>query len=571
MFADESSSRLPGHGRGLPAGWVVLLVAVLAPLFINLDSPPLWDGSEPFYAETAREMVEGGDWWTLHYNYRPRFEKPPLPVWVLAASYKLFGVGEWAARLPLALAAALILVWVGRLGAELARPADGGAGARTGLLAALVTGTTFKFFGFARQYAGDVFLALGFVAALDLFLRWERSGGARRWCLRGAWAVLGLSVLVKGPVGLLPAIIGLAYLAVRRRLALALHWRPVLEGAGIVALMAAPWYAYQVARFGWDYVRVFLIEQNLARVVSEQLGAQPVWFYFPVILGGALPWSVVLAGAVVEWLAPPSAGLARGRKQSWRESPYLLPAVWFAVVFLFFSLARGKRDVYLLPLYPALGLLVGIYLERALAEGRRRVLALTAGWLVLYALGFAGLGALLWRWLGTAWGLALVAVAVAAAVALTILAWQRRWQAGGAVAFGFLAAVLMIAALALTPLGHYRPVPEVAALIRAQAAPQEPVATYFADLPSLMFYARRPLAACWTREEFAAVLAKSPRVWAVMIEPVYEGAAADFRDYRWERVATRPYLLLTRAHLERLRAGQVGMPLVLARIERNDP
>lgn len=548
-------SREPSASR-LPACHALLLAFIILPLFINLHTPPLWDGSEPFYAETAREMLASGDWWTLHYNYRPRFEKPPLPVWVLAASYKLFGVNEWAARFPVALAAAAILLCLYFLGARLGTP-------QVGLLAAATTGTAFKFFGFARQYAGDVFLALSCVLALQLFVRWEHSNGARRWSLRAAGLVVGLGVLIKGPVGLFPALIGFAYLLARRRLGL-VTLRVVLEGIVCVALVALPWYAYQVFLHGEDYVRVFLLEQNLARVVSSRLGARPLWFYGPALLGGALPGSMIFLFAVFDWLW-------HGDKQRWRMSPALLPALWFGLMLVFFSLARGKRDVYLLPLYPALGLLVGFYLDAALARGRRIVLAVSAAWLVLFALFIGGFGMLLWQWLETAWGLALAGVGATAAVAIAACTLKQRWAWAAAAGVTLLGVSLATATLALPHLANYRPVPQFAELIREQIQPNDRVATYLADLPSLMFYTRGAVESCWAAEEFLAVLSTAPRVYAVMPESAYEVLARNFPGHRWEVLATRPYLQLTRAHLDRLRRGQVGTPLVLVRIERLTP
>lgn len=536
------------------SGWrlALLVVLVLLPLFVNLASPPLWDGSEPFYAETAREMVASGDWWVLHYNQEPRLEKPPLPIWVLAVSYKTFGVSEWAARFPTALAAAFILLLVYGMGTQL-------GSRRTGLLATVATGTAFKFFGFARQYAGDVFLALSFAAALYLFLRWEQSKGLRRGSLRAAWVVVGLGVLIKGPVGILPVVIGGVYLWARRHLRL-VNWGIVLEGAALVLLVAVPWYAYQLVRFGQEYVRVFLLEQNLARLVSEQLGARPPWFYVPALLVDTLPWSLVLALALGDWLW-------RGKKKCWRESPVVFPAVWFLVVFVFFSLARGKRDVYLLPLYPALGLLVGFYLNTALERSQHTALAAATACLALFSLAIATVGVLVWQWLGSSWGIFLGLVGVLGAITLSICGMKRRWV------WAWLASVLLLvisltsAALALTRLGAYRPIPYFSKIIRQQAQAEDRVATYLADLPSLMFYTQRRIEPCWTREEFAATLESSARVFALMPAWVYQVARIDFEQYHWQVLAERPYLQLTTADLRRLRAGQVGRPLLLVRIE----
>jgi len=289
-----------------------------------------------------------------------------------------------------------------------------------------------------------------------------------------------------------------------------------------------------------------------------------VWFYVPALLTGALPGSVIFALAVTDWVW-------RGKKKSWQSSPGLLPALWFLLLFVFLSLALGKREVYLLPLYPALGLVVGLFLDRALAQGRRVVLAISAGWLALFALLIAAVGIMLWQLLETRWGLALAGFGVTAGVVIGVCAFRQSWAWAAAASVVLLGLALTTAALALTPLAAYRPSPQFAELIRQQARPGDRVATYLTALPSLIFYTRGPVEACQTREEFAAQLTNASRVFAVMHEADYEAMAREFPNHSWQVLLKRPYLQLTGAQLKRLRAGQIGLPLVLARIEPATP
>ena len=106
-------------------GLLLLLALSIAPFFLNLGASSLWDSNEAFYAETPREMIESGDFINPSFNYKPRFNKPPLSYWVVAASYQLFGVSETAERLPLALGAMGMLVTAFVLG-RLAQSTEAG-------------------------------------------------------------------------------------------------------------------------------------------------------------------------------------------------------------------------------------------------------------------------------------------------------------------------------------------------------------------------------------------------------------------------------------------------------------
>ncbi|HEX5135744.1 MAG TPA: glycosyltransferase family 39 protein, partial [Planctomycetota bacterium] len=137
---------------------LALLALLLVPYFINLGEPDLWDANETLYAEPPREALETGEWLAPTMNYETWFVKPPGVTWVLLPFYKVLGPTEFAARLPLALAAAgtILLLW------DLTRRL---AGDRAALLAAAILATTAKQVVFSRQLAGDVLLTLCLVAA----------------------------------------------------------------------------------------------------------------------------------------------------------------------------------------------------------------------------------------------------------------------------------------------------------------------------------------------------------------------------------------------------------------------
>src|SRR5262249_27129456 len=137
---------------------LLLLALVIAPYFVRLGAPDLWDINETLYAEPPREVLETGEWLLPTLNYEPWFVKPPGVTWITLPFYAALGPSEFASRLPMALAAALTILLTFHVGR---RTAGDGAG----LLSALVLATMAKHFMFARQLAGDVFLALGFAVA----------------------------------------------------------------------------------------------------------------------------------------------------------------------------------------------------------------------------------------------------------------------------------------------------------------------------------------------------------------------------------------------------------------------
>ncbi|MBI4484164.1 MAG: glycosyltransferase family 39 protein, partial [Acidobacteria bacterium] len=137
---------------------VCLLITLFAlPYFLNLGASSLWDSNEAFYAETPREMLESGDYVTPHFNYTPRLQKPPLSYWIVAASYHLFGVSEFAERLPMALCALVVLGLTYAIAARL-------YGHSVGVSSALVLAGIGRFMITSRRSVIDMLLLLLVVA-----------------------------------------------------------------------------------------------------------------------------------------------------------------------------------------------------------------------------------------------------------------------------------------------------------------------------------------------------------------------------------------------------------------------
>ena len=353
---------------------VLLLLCVL--LFgFRLGRLGLIDPDEPFYAQTAAEMLDRHDWVTPHIFGQPQFEKPILFYWLSAASFAALGRNELAARLPGVLAATALVLMTWAFGRRAFGP-------RAGTLAGLVLASGAAFAVTARMMLTDVVFSV-FVCASCLLL-WRAVdpasplGRGRRLLL--AALASALAVLTKGPLGLLiPALAALGWRLVSRR-PLPLRPRAWLAAAALWALVATPWYAAMLTLYRGDYARAFFVHENFERLIRAEHPANNRLDYYPaVLLLGSFPWLPALA-----------VTLRRARRRIAASAPALFLAVWFAAALVFFTLAQSKLPTYVVFLFVPLALLTGATLDDLLRDGfagrSERIPALTLGALQALAL-----------------------------------------------------------------------------------------------------------------------------------------------------------------------------------------
>ena len=329
---------------------IVLLVLTVGSFFVNFWGWDLWAPDEPRYAEVARETLEDGHWLVPHLGGRMYADKPPLYFWLLAGSYTAFGMTPFAVRLLPVLSASATMLVTYFLGRRLFNR-------RAGLFAAIVLGTSVLFMDLGRHGNIDATLTLVTTAALGLlFLAYHES---RRRLWLPAYVLMGLGVLMKGPVGfLVPLVVFIAYLVVIGE-ARGVRRMRLLPGLGILVVMVGAWLVPAALDGGPDYTRTILLRQNIGRAVAAFSHAKPPYYYLKSFPPNFLPWIVFLPQAVY---------LCVRRRTPQR----LLPVVWFATVFVFFSLMSGKRGLYLLPLFPAAALLVGVFFDACLSRAMPR-------------------------------------------------------------------------------------------------------------------------------------------------------------------------------------------------------
>jgi len=368
MIRPSLASIRPGAGRTLLT--IVLLAVVW---FGPLGYRALIKSDEGRYAEIAREMHISGDWTTPRLNDLKYFEKPPLQYWATAAAYGVFGENEFAARLWPALTGFLTILFAGFA----ARRVFGEVYAWP---VAAVLASAVWWSGMSHLNALDAGAASFMAMALFALLLAQREAGSvpreRAWML-ACWAAMALAVLSKGLIGvILPGGALVTYTLLTRDWAL---WRRlhIVPGLIVFIAIAAPWFVL-VTRANPEFFQFFFIHEHFERFLTTvHRRSAPWWYFIPLLLACVLPWLVALPGAV-------AGALRRGAQRNGFD-PALFALVYAAVIFLFFSASSSKLRSYILPLVPALALLIGLWLP---AARRRAVLAIAA---FAAALGAAGI------------------------------------------------------------------------------------------------------------------------------------------------------------------------------------
>ena len=334
--------------------WAGLLLgmAVILVYFSGL-SVPLMGPDEPRYAEVAREMLTSGDWLTPTLGGHPWFEKPPLLYWLELASFNVFGVNEFAARLGTALCGLAIAAVLGILVRTDESPEAAGSGGFVALIAASTLGIVV----FSHAVGFDIVVTFTLTSALTAFYvfdgrsrRPEKQGERRSKHNAGPlilfYVFVSAAILAKGLIGLIfPfAIIGGYYLLSRRwpvrAFVMSLVW-----GLPLVLLLAAPWHVVMYHRYGNEFIDVYFVQNHFERFTTNKyLHPQPFYFFFWVLPVMTLPWMPFFF-----------AGLWSTARQIIRRvaTPMAVFAVsWVAVPLVFFSFSGSKLPGYVVPAVP---------------------------------------------------------------------------------------------------------------------------------------------------------------------------------------------------------------------------
>ena len=521
-----------------------LAVVFLAVYAGSMFTPALLDDADSTHAEAAREMFVSGDYVTLHINGVRYLEKPPLPYWLVAFSYRIFGVNEFSTRLPMVLSVMLLgvlaLCWGCRAFGE-----------RTGIYAALFVYTCAGVYLFTRVLIPDVLLSLLIAAAMYLFLTALEPGDAG-WRWYAGYGMMALGVLTKGLIALVfPCGAALLFLLATGEWR---RWREfrLISGLALFLAIAAPWHILAGLRnpgtaehhgFLWFYFVNEHFLRFLGRRYPMDYSKLPASLYWSLHLVWLFPWSLYLPAAVTvavrEWRGgrERSVGPSDALQSEFASRTRLLCWIWAAVVLIFFALSTNQ-EYYTFPAYLPLLILLADGVARCEwmeCEGGVRAgwLASSAGALALIGIAASAMLAVgLWQSrnlpfeadignvlakqdlsaytlsmshmldLSYASFAALRLPAALAAVVLLgaplasfVLRLFRRHYSATWVLAGGMAVFLVAAHIALVRFGPYLSSKELAQEIAVRARPEDKVMIYRDQAfgSSLLFYLHRPI------------------------------------------------------------------------------
>ena len=353
----------------------LLFLATIAFLW-NLGAIHLVDETEPLFAEASRQMTVTGDWITPYFNEQTRFDKPPLIYWTQAIAYLAIGVNEWAVRLPSALSAIALMIFLFYTLWKVTQSqeqGDSNPDSKIHLLPFFGSGMmalNIETIAWGRIGVSDMLLTGCMCSALlAFFLGYSqqttendsRSATPEKspmnfWYL-AFYILIALAILSKGPVGIvLPGLIILLFLLYLGQFWTVFREMKPIRGCIIILAIALPWYILVTWFNGQEYLNSFFGYHNFERftnVVNRH--SAPWYFYFVVVLIGFAPWSVYLPLAI--------ARLNWWKRKQWQRQPRtqqfgLFALCWFVGIFAFFSIAATKLPSYVLPLMPAAAILV---------------------------------------------------------------------------------------------------------------------------------------------------------------------------------------------------------------------
>lgn len=346
------------------------VAVILFVSFFRLGVTTLFDVDEAVFAEATKEMVKTGDFITPTYNGVNRYDKPILFYWAMAASYKTFGINEFAARVPSAVAGVLlalsIFFFIRRF-----------LGDKYAVWSTISFVLSIFFFVYSHAAVTDMLLTLFITLSLFSFYLFDDdpciSPSARNIYSYGFYLFSALAFLTKGLIGIVfPFGIAIIYLMIARG-PKATKKLFNMKGILLFLIVSGPWYGAQLAVNGMEFVDQFFIKHHFARymdVISGHRG--PFYYFIPVLLIGLFPWIVFLPSGIKTVIKESNLvalikTIFDDKKEkilSHTASVGLLALIWFAVIFIFFSFSTTKLPNYILPSIPAVAILISLGLSK---------------------------------------------------------------------------------------------------------------------------------------------------------------------------------------------------------------
>jgi 4-amino-4-deoxy-L-arabinose transferase-like glycosyltransferase len=328
----------------------LLMITTIALYLVNLGGYPLYTKGEPREAVTIYDIVHGGGWILPARAGVEIPSKPLLMHWLAALVSLVTGVTEFSVRLPtaaLGIAGVLVCYFYGR---RLFNNVSA-------FFAALMMATTAQYLQAATGARVDMTLTFFMEVAFFEFILMAEGLTKRRMLF---YVAIACAILTKGPVGgVLPVMVAIIWIALKHRWYI-VRDLAIVRGALVVIVLAGGWYLGALIEGGEGFFRKQILAENLYRVVASaavhEPHAHPFYYMEGALLAGFMPWTIVAPIAIVEAFRRPRA----------LDSRLSYFVIWFVAVLVFYNLPQSKRGVYLLAIYPALAILLGIYLADAI-------------------------------------------------------------------------------------------------------------------------------------------------------------------------------------------------------------
>ncbi|MFZ1180676.1 MAG: glycosyltransferase family 39 protein [Herbaspirillum sp.] len=500
---------------------LTLLILFLLVWFTMLGMRTLVPTDEGRYAEMAREMVVTQDWITTRLNGIKYFEKPPLQTWMNAITFALFGLGEWQARLWTGLCGLFGIGLVAYTGRRVFSQ-------RVGFYAPLVLASSLFWAGMGHVNTLDMGLAAMMTLSMCALLLAQRADASRDEQRNGmllCWAGMALAVLSKGLIGIvLPGAALALYTLFSRDWTI---WKRLhlVKGLILFLLITTPWFLL-VSLKNPEFPQFFFIHEHVQRFTTKIHSRAGPWYYFiPILLLGILPW--------LGTLLPSLLGSLRDEQNRGGFQPRKMLLVWSVFIFVFFSMSGSKLPSYILPIFPALALLIADYLERT--SGKAIVLSAS-----IVAVSCAIAMAFIPRVPSLAkdayslplvtahvpWIYAAVIVAfVGAVLAIRYARGQKDlamvWLAAGA----FLSGQLLL--LGHDPQGRYSAGIDHVPVLQAELTPKTPIYLVGRYEQALPFYLGRTMTLVGHADEMAFGLQQEPWLWLPTVDAFVARWVAD--------------------------------------------
>jgi len=345
-----------------------LILCGLAFVFLILgnNTVSLTNPDEVFYSGSAKEMVQQGTWLVPHIFGQPQFEKPILLFWLLRVSFLAFGPTSFGARFPPSFFGLLgcLTLYYFCLTAYRDR--------NKSFLCAYVLLSSGLYLAMSRFLFTDmvfsVFILMSLTAFYTGYLRAEKK--------RAGMVLFGvcsaLAVLTKGLLGIvLPLGAVLLFLALRRNIRFVFA-RSSLYGLVLFLILASPWYAFMLDRYGASFVHEFFYNDHIRRILEAEHRSNDTWYFYPMTLVvGMLPWSVALVAAL--------AGMIKRLARGMAEPLHTFLISWVVAMFVILQCAHSKLISYILPAIPALAVITGDYVYDLVARKQWKMFYLLLG------------------------------------------------------------------------------------------------------------------------------------------------------------------------------------------------